>query len=169
MISKRDSSRLLVCNYQQHSPFPQFSVKGQYNFLPSNWELSLFRYKHLSVLSLPGEEKWVFSARTHVIHECLAFQFGIFLRCVKISLLMMLILPCCVTHYNSFFTVIIHWAFLSWSTGLFHNSIRNLIDSSASGSSFSCLIFPSNSSYKGLRLFLKVLFCRYRFTLDLIS
>ena len=95
------------------------------------------------------------------------FQFYICIRCMETSSLVMLILLCCATHSNSFSTVIIHSALVSWSTGLSHNSLQNLIDSSASGIACSCLIFPSNSSYKAFWLFLKVQFCRYCFTLDL--
>ena len=58
-------------------------------------------------------------------------------------------------------------SFLSWPTGLTHKSLQNLIDSSASSITCSCLIFPFNSSCKAFWLFLKVLFCWYWFTLDL--
>ena len=85
---------------------------------------------------------------------------------METSSLVMLILPCCVTHFNSFLIVIIHSAFLLWSTGLSHNSLQNLIDSSATSITCFCLIFPFNCSYKAFWLFLKVRFCRYCFTAD---
>ena len=78
------------------------------------------------------------------------------------SSLVMLILPCCVTFSNSFSTVSIHF----YCDQLGCPTSCSQIDSSASGITCSCLIFPFNSSYKAFLLFLKVLFCWYCFTLD---
>ena len=75
----------------------------------------------------------------------------------------MLILPCCVTFSNSFSTVSIHF----YCDQLGCPTSCSQIDSSASGITCSCLIFPFNSSYKAFLLFLKVLFCQYCFTLNL--
>ena len=135
-----------------------------------------FRVDLLNVLSFRssrcftiawGREVNFFSQTPCNLSEPDAFQFGIFLRCMETSSLVLLTLFCCVTHSNSFSTVIMHSAFLSWSIGLSHNSFQNLIDSSESGITCSCLIFQSNSSDKAFWLFLKVPFCRYCFTLNL--
>ena len=158
----------MVCNYQQHSHFSHSSF--------------CVRTVRLSIIQLRTSTVCIESSRCFTIawrgevnffsqNLCnpgpATFQFGIFLRCMETSSLVVLILPCYVTHLNFFSTAIVHSAFLSWSTGLPHNTLQNLIDSSASRITCSCLIFPSKSSYKAFWLFLKALFCWYCFTFDL--